>query len=186
MTARTQGVGCSRELPCVLDRNRYYSRRPCRRVPRLPESRLDRGCRRGSSSSFPGLRRSTLVDSGSSWGSITRGWRFGAPKLRAAGYIGRLAQLVRAPSSHGGGHWFESSVAHSYLFAGARNILQNAVFPGVFCILRICLRRLANPYRCTFRCAFGVIANRRLKVLLGESSRNRRRFLSTPSPRLIW
>ena len=25
---------------------------------------------------------------------------------------GRLAQLVRAPSSHGGSHWFESSVAH--------------------------------------------------------------------------
>src|SRR5262249_9872556 len=25
---------------------------------------------------------------------------------------GRLAQLVRAPSSHGGGRWFESSIAH--------------------------------------------------------------------------
>ena len=25
---------------------------------------------------------------------------------------GRLAQLVRAPPSHGGGHWFESSIAH--------------------------------------------------------------------------
>src|SRR6266568_9463234 len=25
---------------------------------------------------------------------------------------GRLAQLVRAPLSHSGGHWFESSIAH--------------------------------------------------------------------------
>ncbi len=26
--------------------------------------------------------------------------------------LGRLAQLVRAPSSHGGGHWFDPSSAH--------------------------------------------------------------------------
>ncbi len=125
--ARSRGpqeAGCSRALPCILDGNRHYSRRPCGRGPRLPGSRLDHGCRRGSWSSFPGLRRSTLVDSGSSWGSITRGWQFGAPKLRAADYLGRLAQLVRAPSSHGGGHWFESSVAHFYLFAGARHAPQ--------------------------------------------------------------
>ena len=39
--------------------------------------------------------------------------------LRTTAYLkylwwirGRLAQLVRAPSSHGGGHWFESSIAH--------------------------------------------------------------------------
>src|SRR5659263_558504 len=42
-----------------------------------------------------------------------------SPCLAALAYLkyrwwirGRLAQLVRAPSSHGGGHWFESSIAH--------------------------------------------------------------------------
>ena len=32
--------------------------------------------------------------------------------VKIAEALGRLAQLVRAPSSHGGGRWFESCVAH--------------------------------------------------------------------------
>ena len=37
---------------------------------------------------------------------------------------GGLAQLVRAPASHAGGHWFESSSLHQ--------ILGNLVFPRIF------------------------------------------------------
>ena len=33
---------------------------------------------------------------------------------------GRLAQLARAPSSHGGGHWFEPSIAHHLQFQRRR------------------------------------------------------------------
>ena len=40
---------------------------------------------------------------------------------------GGLAQLVRAPASHAGGHWFESSSLHQ--------ILGNLVFPRIFCFL---------------------------------------------------
>ena len=29
--------------------------------------------------------------------------------------LGRLAQLVRAPALHAGGHWFESSIAHHFI-----------------------------------------------------------------------
>ena len=38
-----------------------------------------------------------------------------SPIISAFEWNGRLAQLVRAPSSHGGGHWFESSIAHQIL-----------------------------------------------------------------------
>ena len=33
-------------------------------------------------------------------------------QIPLAGIIGGLAQLVRAPASHAGGHWFESSSLH--------------------------------------------------------------------------
>ncbi len=38
-----------------------------------------------------------------------------SPIISVFEWNGRLAQLVRAPSSHGGGHWFESSIAHQHL-----------------------------------------------------------------------
>ena len=44
---------------------------------------------------------------------------------------GRLAQLVRALSSHGRSHWFESSIAHTVdrqRVAFSRNPLQNRGF----------------------------------------------------------
>jgi hypothetical protein len=36
----------------------------------------------------------------------------GKAKIKSNTLHGQLAQLVRAPGSHPGGHWFESSTAH--------------------------------------------------------------------------
>ena len=36
----------------------------------------------------------------------------GKAKIKSNILHGQLAQLVRAPGSHPGGHWFESSTAH--------------------------------------------------------------------------
>lgn len=47
---------------------------------------------------------------------------------------GRLAQLVRAPSSHGGGHRFESCVAHSPGVPTRYSQTQNPRFPEGFCV----------------------------------------------------
>ena len=41
---------------------------------------------------------------------------------------GRLAQLVRAPARHAGGHWFESSIAHHLPFRGFRRLLVSDFF----------------------------------------------------------
>ena len=52
---------------------------------------------------------------------------------------GGLAQLVRAPASHAGGHWFESSSLHQ--------ILGNLVFPRIFSFSndkKVLLRILKN------------------------------------------
>ena len=41
---------------------------------------------------------------------------------------GRLAQLVRAPARHAGGHWFESSIAHHLPFRAFRRLLVSEFF----------------------------------------------------------
>ena len=38
--------------------------------------------------------------------------------------VGRLAQLVRAPLSHSGGHWFESSIVHHKAFVIRPSIVR--------------------------------------------------------------
>jgi hypothetical protein len=46
---------------------------------------------------------------------------------------GGLAQLVRAPASHAGGHWFESSSLHQKI----PDFLRNQEF--FFCFFEICI-----------------------------------------------
>lgn len=48
---------------------------------------------------------------------------------RTVNHLGRLAQLARAPSSHGGGHWFKSSNAHFFpcRHSGVRRVARRGV-----------------------------------------------------------
>ena len=46
---------------------------------------------------------------------------------------GRLAQLVRAPALHAGGHWFESSIAH---FMGEPGRWRQQ--SSLRCLFRVC------------------------------------------------
>ena len=71
---------------------------------------------------------------------------YGSPhrqSVRGLPTIGGLAQLVRAPASHAGGHWFESSSLHQKVlgFAGNRELF---LLMGLFnYVLR--LRFLRDP-----------------------------------------
>lgn len=54
-----------------------------------------------------------LVTSGRTSDRVCWGrWTSNARPASVGNTSGRLAQLVRAPHSHCGGHWFESSIAH--------------------------------------------------------------------------
>ena len=64
------------------------------------------------------------------WVRVPYGSPFiGNPQTRACQY-GGLAQLVRAPASHAGGHWFESSSLHQTKTPSFRTVfLFGAGFP---------------------------------------------------------
>jgi hypothetical protein len=80
-------------------------------------------------------------------------------------WLGRLAQLVRAPHSHCGGHWFESSIAHLECDT-MRNHAVSCNFHGVaFCICDVLQRHAGS--------AFGSAP------ILGRPERNARSCRST-------
>ena len=49
--------------------------------------------------------------------------------LPDATVFGRLTQLVRVPSLQGGGHWFESSIAHSIFGKHIPNCFRSRLEP---------------------------------------------------------
>ena len=77
---------------------------------------------------------------------------------------GGLAQLVRAPASHAGGHWFESSSLHQKVPDFVRN-QELFLFMGLYnCVLHLLFLRDPNA------------------DLKAESTGERRIVLSTPLP----
>ena len=92
---------------------------------------------------------------------------YGSPhrqSVRGLPTIGGLAQLVRAPASHAGGHWFESSSLHQKVPGFVRN-QELFLFMGLYnCVLHLLFLRDPNADP------------------KAESTGERRIVLSTPLP----
>ena len=92
---------------------------------------------------------------------------YGSPlrqSVRGCRINGGLAQLVRAPASHAGGHWFESSSLHQKVPDFVRN-QELFLFMGLYnCVLHLLFLRDPNA------------------DLKAESTGERRIVLSTPLP----
>ena len=56
-------------------------------------------------------------------------------------FLGRLAQMARAPARHAGGRWFKSNIAHSHNSVLLNNLQAFSCYKIIQIAFKICLKR---------------------------------------------